>query len=298
MGDAKRRKKTDPSYGRPVRGLVLTCPIEPLQNGFSIKSANLDPQDLRHALLFWDELVWPTNNLIAIGSGPEAEFLEEAGILTRPLYVFASAKNAEPLILSQLQAFKERDGAKNSTWDICQNSSILLSASADAVTDAGIQMELLNAIPVPDKDVPLNEILEFKRRRNDEFVALRGEIDNLVQCINSAGDPRAELERKITHLDMACADALKISAEWQFPVRLSSQKTTLDLKPFEIVAGGLAGYLGAAPLGLSSDVLAGVCGAAMAAKSILNIKADIGWRSLKPRATPFAYVARFNKELF
>jgi hypothetical protein len=85
MGEAKRRKESDPMYGRPTRGLILTCPIEMIeQHGVIIKSTELDPQDLRHALLFWDELVWPANNQIYIGSGPDAEYLEEAKILTRP----------------------------------------------------------------------------------------------------------------------------------------------------------------------------------------------------------------------
>jgi hypothetical protein len=105
------------------------------------------------------------------------------------------------------------------------------------------------------------------------------------------------MQRKIAQVDKACADALKISAEWQFPVRLSNQKATIDLKPFEIIAG-LAAYVGATSLGISSSLLVGLAGAVRAAKSSVKITADIGWKGLKPLKTPLAYVASFNKELF
>jgi len=297
MGEAKRRKANDPAYGRAKRGLIITCPIEPLPNGFSIKSAEIDPYELRHALLFWDSLVFPTNNLIHIGSTPDIQFLESVGILERPRYSFASATNAEPLIKSQLLAFRERDGQSNGVWDICQNSAVLMQGAAEVARGAGFQLELLNVIPIPEKDVPLNEILEFKRKRNDEFLALRSQIDEFVQAINSSGDPHGELKRRIDLVDKACADALKVSSEWQFPVRLSNQKATFDLKPFEAVAAGASAYFGAVALGFSQAALAALGAAAVTAKSSLKISGDIGWRGLKRRPSPFAYVARIGSEL-
>jgi uncharacterized protein DUF6236 len=298
MGEAKRRKAKDPSYGRPKRGLIVTCPIELEPDGFLITNPGIEPHDLRHALLFWDKLVFPSNNFIHIGSTPDLEFLQAAGILERPNYFFRSGKNAEPLIQSQLQAFKEREGRPNEIWDICQNSAVLLQANAGEISrDAGLQIELLNAIPIPDKDVPLNEVIEFKRRRNDEFMALRAQIDAFVAAINSANEPQAELQLKIADLDKACADALEVSSEWQFPVHLSNQKATIDLKPFEIIAGGIAGYIGASSLGVSQALLAAVGGAAAAAKSVLKLSSDIGWRGLKRRATPFSYISHIGKEL-
>ncbi|WP_157644373.1 DUF6236 family protein [Bradyrhizobium sp. WSM2793] len=298
MGEAKRRHKSDPHYGRPIRGLILASAIQHKDGSFSF-SGGIDPQDLRHGLLFWDQLVWPDSNYLSADGGPDEKFLEDVKILSRPRYTFTNTmKDAEPIIAAQIQAFKELNGAKRGVWDMCQYSAALLSRSDEAAKEGGIQVELLNAIPVPDKDVPLNEILEFKLKRNDEFLALRTEIDSLVETINLAKDSHAELQRKIAQIDTACADALKISSEWKFPVRLSNQKATFDLKPFEVIAGSLAGYLGGTALGVSSALLAGIGGAVAAAKSSVKISADIGWKGLKPRKTPFAYVAQFNKELF
>jgi hypothetical protein len=299
MGEAKRRKASDPNFGRPTRGLIITCPIEPLPNGLIIKSTNIEPHELRHAILFWDKLVFPSNNLFHIASSPDFEFLESAGVLERPRYVFESATNAEPLIKSQFLAFKEREARPKELWDICQNSAALIRGNPDEISpDGGLRLELLNAIPIPDKDVPLNEVLEFKRKRNDEFLAFRSKIDEFVATINSSGDPIQELQRRIIEVDQACADALKVSSEWQFPVHLSNQKATFELRPFEIIAGGIAGYLGASAMELSQAALAATGGAALGAKSMLKISADIGWRGLRRRRSPFAYAAEIGKGLF
>jgi len=98
-------------------------------------------------------------------------------------------------------------------------------------------------------------------------------------------------------VDKACVDALKISSEWQFPVRLSNQKATFDLKPFEVIAAGASAYFGAAAMGFSQAALAALGASALAAKSSWKISGDIGWRGLKRRLGPFAYVARIGSEL-
>jgi len=65
----------------------------------------------------------------------------------------------------------------------------------------GLGLELIEAIPLPDKDVPLNEILEFKLKRNDEFVALRTELDSIGSALNSAENSASELQRAVGHID-------------------------------------------------------------------------------------------------
>jgi hypothetical protein len=298
MGEAKRRKAADPSYGRLKRGLIITSPVEATKDGARI-SGGLDLQDLRYSLLFWDRLVWPSNNYISIKSGPDEEYLETAGILQRPRYNFVDAKTGiEPLIDAQVKAFTERDGAEPGTWDLCQTSTALLANTTGLIKDGGAQIELYRAIPVPDKDVPLNDILEFKRKRHDELTALRNEIDGLMSGVNAAEDPQDELRKKLESVDRACADVVRISSEWNFPVRLSNVKASLDLKPFEILAAGISGYYASTLLGLTQAALGGALGAAAASKTALKISGDFGWQGLKKRSNPYRYVAQFNNELF
>lgn len=244
--------------------------------------------------------MWPANNVIHIGGDEDVKFLEQSKILSRPNVVLSGAfSGPEPFILSQVQTFNDLSADPKSIWDICQNSATLIAAAGgDVVESGGIGMELIKAIPVPDKDVPLNEIMQFKARRSDELCALREELDNLASSVSRAADIEAELRSQLAKVDKACSDVLKISAEWQFPVRLSSTKLALDLKPFEVLAGAVAAVSGLTYLSGVQAALAAVGGATWGAKSAIKITGDIGWKGLKPRKTPFAYVSKFHRELF
>jgi hypothetical protein len=39
-----------------------------------IRHLHLEPQEVRHSLLFWDELVWPKTNLIDHPDHPDDHF--------------------------------------------------------------------------------------------------------------------------------------------------------------------------------------------------------------------------------
>ncbi len=93
MGEAKRRKESEPNFGRvcnirSYRGLIVSPPIEIEGTKLFVKSSNLDPQELRFALLFWDKLVWPSSRALHFVSGPDEQFLESAEILERPEYTY------------------------------------------------------------------------------------------------------------------------------------------------------------------------------------------------------------------
>ena len=113
MGDAKQRKESDPNYGRlpkhqPLRGLVVSSPVVFEGNSMRIESSALDPQELRFALLFWDRLVWPSNNFIRSGSGADGSYLENAGILTRPEYTI-NGEVAQAIARGHIQAYLDRE---------------------------------------------------------------------------------------------------------------------------------------------------------------------------------------------
>lgn len=299
MGEAKRRKLADPKYGKPQRGLIVSPPIEIDGTTLKARSSNLDPQELRLAALFWDKIVWPSSRAIHFGSGPDEQFLEQVGVLTRPDYtVWGDA--AQGFAQGQIKAFEELDAREPGQWCLAQGENSLLIRGGQLVAAPSPQLELHQAIPVPDKDVPLAEVLEFKQRRHDELWALRAELDDFVAAINAAEDKEDELSRHVVLVDRACADAIRVGAEWQFPVRLTNFKSTYELRPFQTLAGAFSGALGsqAIPLTATHAVLAGAIGAAAASTSTLKLSFDgFEWRGLRPRQGPYRYVYQFHREL-
>lgn len=297
MGEAKRRAKGDPTFGKPKRGLVVSAPTTVSQSGFTIKSSELDPQELRASLLYWDKLAWPTNNIFHIDGSPDVEFLETAKVLSRPRHNFTgTVKGPEILVLAQAEILAQLDGREPGVWALSQGENSIFLSDAKLEKDAGLAFELYRAIPVPDKDVPLNEILEFRRKRYDELFSLRSEIDGLLVKIRNSENPTEELEKVLKQVDDRCAASIRVGAEWKFPVKLSNLKVSFDLKPFSMARDAILAYNGATFLGLTTSLAAGVAGAS--AVSSFKITGDFGWKGLRDRTNSYRYVSSFHKELF
>ncbi|WP_129514245.1 DUF6236 family protein [Burkholderia stabilis] len=299
MGEAKFRKIHDASFGKipkgaqqQSRGIVISSPVK-VDGGGVVAKAGLDPQELRFALLFWEKLAWPTTSGIHFTGGPEAEFLEGAGVLLRPKYLFDGSPGSI-LTRAQLQAFTDLNNQEPGAWAISQGENSLLLNSDIVVDGNGAYVELHRAIPIPTTDVPLNEILEFRERRRDELLLLRRELDTFVSDIDSADDHAAALASRVAAIDAACANLLALGREWQFPVRLSNIKASISLGARTLVPAFGAGWATGIAYGMPAAIAAaGITAAACS----LELKADISTRSVRAPANPFRYAYRAHEEL-
>lgn len=142
------------------------------------------------------------------------EFLITAGVAARTRVQFQgaiSSGNGEFFLLAQQAVFEKRDNENPGLWSIAQLSSAPYFANSRPVT--AIEYQLWNALPVPQEDVPLNDILEFKARRRDELIALRIYLEELYLSVTSASDiPRAKTSA-ILKLEAALADVERALGE-------------------------------------------------------------------------------------
>lgn len=298
MGEAKRRKQTEPNFGRVprdanYRGLVVSPPIEIEGSRLFAKSSNLDPQELRFALLFWDRLVWPSSRAIHFASGPDETFLESAGILSRPEYTF-NGDGAQGIARGQIQAYQDLERSEPGVWALAQGENSLLLKDGFADEGRGSLVELHRAIPIPKQDVPLAEILEFRQRRRDELVLLRHHLETFVSEIEGSADKPLALQKRVAELDQACANLLSVGREWQFPVYLSNLKASFSLSPVKFLHAVGEGWEMGKPHGLAA---ASAVAAAFGAASTLDIKADYGLRTMKRPTSPYRYAYRIVNEL-
>jgi hypothetical protein len=300
MGEAKRRKATDPNYGRVPkdpghRGLVVSAPIEIDGTKLFAKSSNLDPQELRFSLLFWERLVWPTSRVIYFGSNQDEQFLEAAGVLERPDYTF-DGDGASGIARGQVQALLDLDQKEPGKWSLSQGERSFVWTGEAVENDGGTLVELHRAIPIPKHDVPLAEVLEFRERRRDELLHLRGHLEGFAIDVEQSGGSQAALERRLVEIDQACANALTVGREWRFPVYLSNIKVSFSLNLVRVIAPALAAFKWAENMGLplpAAAAAAGVVGAA----STLDVKGDYGLRAVKRPVSPFKYAYSLDREL-
>lgn len=301
MGEASRKRKaqlsSEQSSGSAKhRGLVLSPHVDIDGNRLkmSVNSSNrLDAVELRFALLFWDSLVWPSSKAIHFGSGRDEQFLESAGILSRPDYTFRG-DFATGLVHAQLQAFEDLDIKEPGCWALAQGDDLFKWKNGTDANMRGASVELFRAIPIPRHDVPISEVLEFRLRRRDELTLTRQYVESLVDAIEKATEPQIELQKRVDEIDQACADLLAVGKEWQFPVCLSNLKASFNLSPTKFLPSVAGGWKLGEPYGLTAAA-AVASGAGIA--STIEIKADFGIRSVRRPQNPFRYAFLAHEEL-
>jgi len=305
MGEAKRRRETDPNYGvipkrLEKKGLVISSPVSIDVGANSLISrGGLDPKELRSWLLYWDELAWPTSNLISFGGEKDESFLISAKVLTRPRIFIPGGPVAQTVFDTYINCYLDLSFKEPGVWALSQGEKSLLikHPSGQFVENGGITLELLRALPTPAEDVPLNEILEFKERRRNELLAFRAYTDKLVQEIQNSPEPTDEMKRVLKDVDAACADLLKLGHQWQFPMTFGDFKCSFNVDLSKTVEKGLDTYIKSINAGLDPYFALSI-GAINAFLSNISIKPNaIGFRSIRKPTSPFQYWLRAHREL-
>ncbi len=301
MGEAKRRRMSDPLFGKvreeqKFRGVILTNPMR--IDGAQIQfGGGLHPEELRYALLFWDRIVWPSSRLIYVDGGPDSEYLESAGVLSRPDYSIDGCA-AQGMLAGALAAHQDLSRENPRAWALLEGPNSISFDREEAGRPRGLGVDLVKCIPVPVGDVPLAEILEFKHRRRDELLLLRAELERLNSLALLSNDPEEFIYLAMQDIDKATRDVLAVSREWQFPVALADKR--IEFAPDLTKAAANAATAAAvgtllleAVMPLSSAVLS----SAAAVVSQFKLSATPKFVGVRRSLGPYAYAYRIHKEL-
>jgi Family of unknown function (DUF6236) len=290
------------------RGLVISRPTgvthylhgEKSADGRRLKltvsvGTSLDPQQLRSQLLFWDELVHPYSSQGFFESpNADQDFLISAGILRREMpsiparEELGGANHIEGL----LDVFKNLDRKEPGKWSLAEpGMATYLDPFLEKEPDKAVLVRLFNSVPVPDKDVPLEDILAFKVKRADELTEFRHHLEGIYQTVVAAPDrPLAELT-ETEALDQSIKNALKASRDSGLKLRLGSLDAKLSLNTGHAALAAIAAQ--AAHLPLTTVLLA-----ATGAGAKLELSASLGLKGAQATGTPLKYVMSVHNELF
>lgn len=275
------------------RGLVISSPIFIEGNSLSAKG-ELDRQELRLSLLFWDVLDYPRNFLFSSDGDDEADFLERSGVLRRSesRLLGGGGQASNLFALGHVGVFRGLDQREPGQWSLARGERSFSFSDQDFSGRRGILFELHSCLPVPSQDVPLEDVLNFKEKRLPELLSLRHSLEDIYQEITSSPDPSQALSTRKSKLDRSIADHIAASRETTFPLRLTNIKARLDWKTF---ASGLATFQATALAGLplTTAALSGLATAAAASCS-----ADVSLANRRESSSPFEYISSFHSELF
>jgi hypothetical protein len=272
------------------RGLVISPPLKIIENGngFVIGSSDLDPQQLRFQLLFWDRLSLPKQSFLDLGLGAEAQYLQKEGTLSRTHVDVPGGLGGIIIAQAHYECFRKLEAAQPGRWSMAN-----MEGDAEAIPAAcraegrGVLVRLLNAIPVPDRDVPLDDVLKFKSKRKDELAALRVYLEDVFQRIIESRDPDLKLQTELTRLQASINDHVKVSREWGVKLKLADLTANLN------VTGALASAFVSHSLGLTL-----LQSLATAMPAMLSIDIGVGLTGRKAASNPFRYISSIHKSLY
>lgn len=272
-------------------GLVVSNPVSISGTEIEINGGAIHPQELRHALLFWDELAWPSNNLIYIAGGADEQFLEQSGILFRPRIEFQGVfDGATAYREGHLKCFLQLNQQQPGKWTLAQGEDSFLIKEGVLETGRGYLANLYRAVPVPDKDVPLQDILEFREKRSDELFAIRNEIGNLYDEVRNSIDLDFSLQQCINRIDKACTDLIKVKKERKLPFRLSDVQLNFNLPIGKCLLGFIVGQQ------INMPLTGAIIG--LATETSISFNISCGFKGLEPTSTPYRYVSSYHREVF
>lgn len=213
------------------RGIILgpDAKIDVASNSIHMITSEPNAGLLRHALLYWDKIDFPQNNIIHVESS-DIEFLKQAGVAqTTQIRVNMSGEMATLYVAAQFAAFHQLNNNNPNMWTLGQHTKEFSGLSSEITKAQLAEIEINGVLPTPPDDTPLADILELKQKRLDEFRALRIAVDELYdEVLKSAQMPRAKsaaIYRLLTVIkdirscvDQSWLDRLKSSVKFDFNI--------------------------------------------------------------------------------
>lgn len=236
---------------------------------------------------------------IEIGLCKEGLFLERVGILQRQrvdnvvITIWGDGRPEEPteqLAHHILRAFRTLDAAEPATWTLATGERCLTLDDSEMDTGRGILFRLHRALPVPDKDVPLDDILQFKERRRPELIGLRSQLEAAYLRVASSPDQPLAESSELAALDLALSDLLK-AREGGAVKRWVSADISFDFQPMRGINAAVVGYMAGLPL--TEAISVGAYQAFVQIEPTVSLK-----RLQRDKAVPWRYVAKYHDEVF
>lgn len=297
VGESRQRKLSDPGYGvRPKggNGIMLVPFFHEGKDGTLETHANLSAESLRFALCFWEHIAWPSVSYFKSEDSNDIAFLRSAGVLRRPEIQLqpTSMSAGKSLAAAYSLVYRELEAQEPGRWSLSAESEFdIRSVLGDQiVSDRGITVSLHRAIPIPTGDTPLDDLLEFKRNRAPELMALRAELGESKRLITCSTDRAEAFVAQWDRIDTACKDLLTVACEVRMPVRVADFSVGM-----EINGGTLAGLVGAAyNLNSTNDFMTSL---GLVAASCIKLTSTYGTKKELIKKSPFRYVHHLHEEI-
>lgn len=203
--------------------------------------------DMHYYALYWDKVIFPQNSLVGFGT-PYEDDLISYGLIEKPFIPRDGYLDYNELTNYMIEdlvtvANNLREERKDFDWFIHQMTDSGV-ASPDSLKKMSLRLDLINLLPVPNENVHIADVLEFKERRSDELKNMHQFIDGVYLKVLQSGDFDLSRSAAINELKEAVQILDRVSSEkWgmtsKFNFSLSIEPNLFAIAK-DFVIGGLA----------------------------------------------------------
>lgn len=151
------------------------------------------------------------------------------------------------------QAAKDLQITDGAPWSVAQTGSNFSLPTSKEPRRALLEASLGAALPVPDEDTPLQDILEFKEKRAPEILRLRRALDQLRDEALRSEDLYRGIARSRDEISLALFDIYRTLDEGGIRTFFSTLRLYLDVSDNKLTTAAL-GAIGAQGLGFPPEL--------------------------------------------
>lgn len=272
---------------RQLRGLIVNPGIEVGgPETFSVGDEQ-NSQDLLVWLLFWDQLAVPQNGVVVIGLSDDYQFLEQKGVLRHHHVSHAGGEFTQICFETRARVFSQLEASEPGSWAVGVAAGNW--PGPDSERHRALRVQLASSIPVPNQDVPLEDVLNFREKRRDEREALMSHIDGVYLSVVSSPDKPLAEHKALGDLAASCKAQLEVTSEARFNFRLMDLMADFNIVPAAAAALGTIALGGAWPLAVGNSLIAG---------GSITIEKVAGFLNPKKDNSPYRYITSYHQEVF
>ena len=280
------------------RGAMILPENLYFKNGVAGFPVEFDENAIRGTLLFFERLDYPSNRAIQLG--PEAPpGLEDWSGFQRSLVAASGLIDQDSLFERMLvMAYEALDQREPNRWVLARDA-LTHGFPRNALSEqAAFQLKLINALPLPDRSVPYDEVMMFRDRRAAELQALRHHVEAIGIEVGRHGWGGIAETHAWEKFEASLVDHARVSRETNFVKRLASLEVKFNWT--ELAKPGTWAGITGTTLSLTNGLplLVAAIPALQSLGSCVSIESTMGLKKKQAsEPTPFEYVFHAHREL-
>lgn len=201
-------------------------------------TGGLGISDFEALVLYWDGIVNIPSPIVSLQDTEEIKTLRSQNLYEDHVIEIRQDGDMGDIHVNAIRAkLKEMLNDKSINYGVNGLPGRVFQNDPDSIEHQGTLIHLVNSLPYPKKGTPLDDLLEFRYRREDSLKSLMININEMETRVNSSPTPGDELKKTILDIDKSIQDLVKQYKEKGIKLDFSGLKVGFNKNFLQVAMG-------------------------------------------------------------